>query len=274
MPAKRFALAHLTALSTPPVELVTLAAGAGYWAVGLRLHPVAPDAIHYPLRRGSPELAEMKARMKATGIRVYDVEIVQLTPDIDLPALLPMLETAAELGAERLNVAGDDPDFSRLAANFAALAEHANEFGLTLDLEFMRWRPVGALGQAVEIVNRSGAANAAVLLDTLHLARSGGTAADVAKLRKGLIQSVQIADAPRADPGDAGIVAEARGGRLPPGHGALPIREILACLPDEIDVSIEAPSPPQPGVTPLARLTALRLAADDLLRPIQRRASA
>ena len=48
--------------------------------------------------------------------------------------------SAAALGACRLSVCGDDPEQSRLVANFAGLCDLAAEFGIGVDLECMAWR--------------------------------------------------------------------------------------------------------------------------------------
>jgi len=265
MTSPRLSLSHLSALETPPHELVTLAAEAGYWAVGLRLNPAAPGATHYPLRRGQADFTETRRRMQDTGVSIYDVEFIPLTPDIAIETYLPMLEAAAELGARRLNVSGDDPDVSRLATTFARLCETAETFDLAVDLEFMRWRHVGTLNQAHEIVRRAGAANGAILLDALHLVRSGGAPADVAALAPGLVRSVQLSDAPLASPPEDGIIEEARNRRLAPGLGELPLLALLHALSDDIDLAVEVPLPADKKDNPLAHLKSVRQATDALM---------
>lgn len=269
MSARRLSLSHLSAIETPPAELVSLAAAAGYWAVGLRMNPAAPGAIEYPLRQGSSELAETLRRMRDTGVRIYDVELIPLTPALDAGDYEPMFASAAELGAQRLNVSGDDTDFDRLADSFARICALAGRYGLGVDLEFMRWRHVANLGNAVDIVRRASAANGNVLLDALHLFRSGGSATDVAALAPGLIRSAQLSDAPAAAPATTeGIIAEARGDRRLPGQGALPLRALLAALPPDVEYSVEVPLPPAQKENPLAHLKATRAAALDLLSAV------
>jgi sugar phosphate isomerase/epimerase len=270
----RCSLSHLSMLDATPRDLVSLAASAGFWAVGLRLNPAAAGAVHYPLRCGAPELIDLRQQLRDTGVRVYDVEFIPLTPDVDIREFLPMLEAAAELGAERLNVSGDDPDTSRLSGTLAALAEAANEFGLSIDLEFMRWRNTATLAQAADVVRRSGAANAAILLDSLHLFRSGGKASDVARLRNGRIQSVQLSDAPLSPPTDIGVIEEARNRRLAPGEGELPLADLVAALPQGVDIAVEVPAPPQLRTEPLVHLQRLRAAVDELLQPVHPRRAA
>lgn len=67
--------------------------------------------------------------------------------------------------------------------------------------------------------------NGKVLIDALHLFRSGGTVADVQAMDAHLIGALQLCDAPLQgpDPSDTpAILAEARAGRLPPLEGELP----------------------------------------------------
>ena len=88
-----------------------------------------PGGIHYPLRPGSAELREAVARLDDTGVAVLQVELVSLHREMDVRRVRPLLETAAELGAERLVVSGDDPDPSVVSARLAEVADLAAEYG-------------------------------------------------------------------------------------------------------------------------------------------------
>jgi sugar phosphate isomerase/epimerase len=267
LPIDRFSLSHLSALESPPSELVTIAAEAGYWAVGLRLNPAAPGGISYPLRGGTVALTQLSSRLNDTGVAVYDVEFIPLTPDIDVASYARMFEAAAELGAQRVNVSGDDPDTARLASRFAAICELASVYGLSVDLEFMRWRAVGSLPQAAEIVRRAGAPNAGVLLDALHLSRSGGQLSDVWSLEPWMIRSAQLCDAPVTSPPPDRIIEEARHHRLPPGEGELPLVELVRSLPADTALALEVPLPPGAKLSPLTHVRQIRNAAERLLTP-------
>lgn len=235
-------LAHFTVLEVPPLELPALAARTGYASIGIRLVQAAPGTLFYALPAGSAEIAEMRQRLQDNGIRVHDVEIVTIGADFDPAALVPVLESAAELGAASLSVCADDPDRGRLADRFAALCELAARHAVAVDLEWMGWRAVRTLGDALDVVTRAGHPNGRVLVDALHLKRNGGTPADIAAVPPALIRSVQLCDAGSAAPvGTDAIIAEARGGRLPPGEGVLPLAELLAALPAHANLSLEVP---------------------------------
>jgi sugar phosphate isomerase/epimerase len=237
----RLALAHLTVLEVPPPALFRLAAQAGFDDVGIRILPAAPGGVHYPLTDQATVVAWRRALAEA-GVGVHDVEFVPLTPELDLDDLRRPLALAAELGARRLSVSGDDADRDRLVERYGRLCDIAAEHGLGVDLEFMRFRIVGTLPQALDIVQRADRANGRLLIDVLHLYRSGGTAQMLADVPARWIGSVQLCDAPRQDPGDAHIVEEAREGRLFPGEGELPLREVLAALPAGVAMSVEVPT--------------------------------
>ena len=106
-------------------------------------------------------------------------------------------------------------------------------------LEFMRFTRVGTLGEAVEIAT---AADAVVLVDALHLARSGGTPADLAAVAPERIGYLQICDAPAVADPTLQPAEEARHHRLPPGEGDLPLRALLEHAPAGVPVSVEVQS--------------------------------
>lgn len=242
MNASGIGVAHLTALELNPSEFVMESASAGFAAVGLRTNPVALGAIHYPLKAGTAQHRDLVRLLDERGVAVREVEFIPILPGIDVPSYEAMFEAAAGLGAQTVTVSGDDSDFSRLVANFAALCDLAAGFGLRIDLEFMRWRRVGSLGDARRVLDAAARPNGSILVDALHLMRSGGTPADVSELPSAYVQAVQICDAPAVSPvGDDAIIREAREGRLPPGQGALPLATLLRSMPSHTVISAEMP---------------------------------
>lgn len=257
-------LEHLTLLDVPPPELVTVAASAGFDAVGLRISPAVDGERPWPVSPGSPMLAETVRRCADTGIRVLDVEAVRLGP---VPAdYAAALESAAALGARFVNAICDDPDHGRLADSFAALTAAAAGYGIRAVVEFMAYRSVRTLAEAVAIADRSGGGG--VLVDALHVQRCGVGLAELRRVDPGLIGYVQLCDAPltapEAGPASADAVREARAARLLPGEGELPLRELLAALPDRIPVAVEAPGRAD-GVGPAEYAARARRALDAVL---------
>jgi len=237
-------LAHLTALELSPPALVAAAARAGFASVGLRVVPATTGGPAYPTRVGTEAHRALKQILAAEGVGVSDIEFIQLTPDIDVQAFAGVFEAAADLGAISVTVSGDDHDHARLTAHFAELCDLALAFGLRVDLEFMRWRAIGALPQALAIVAQAGKPNGAILVDALHLTRSGGKAADLISIPDEWLRVAQICDAGADVPmTEAAIIAEAREERRPPGEGSLPLGDLLEALPADAFLSVEMPMP-------------------------------
>lgn len=236
-------VAHFSCVDLPPLEFVCCADKAGFAAVGLRLHPAFPGAPFYTLRPGSLQMRDVKSALSDTGLRVYDIEFVVIDKDFRPSVLIPVFESAADLGAERLSVCGDDPDNHRFADNLSELAALSGSMGLGIDLEVMPWRHICSLERAVSAVDAVQSDNVGVLIDALHLSRSGGRPADLLAIPPDLIRSVQLCDASARRPCDNdGLIAEARGGRLPPGKGALPLLELVGAIPSTAALSVEVPN--------------------------------
>lgn len=245
-------IAHLPLLGIGPPELFDVAAQAGYRRTGLRMYALGPGVPWYPVAR--KDAAALRRRAQDAGVEIFDAEFVPLLKDLEPDALEGWMEVAAMLGAQRVNCgAADDPDLARCAERFGALCDVAARHGLGVDVEFMRYRPpVATLADAVDLVTRAGRPNGRILVDLLHVARSGGTAADLAKLPASLIGHVQLSDAPLAAPPDDALVTEARGRRLPPGEGELPLVAMMNALPSGVPLSTESVTTGSlPGLSPL-----------------------
>lgn len=236
-------LAHLTALDLAPRALITEAARCGFRSVGLRVHPATVGGAAYPTRVGTWSHRELAHVLRSEGMRLNEIEFIQITSEIDIGSYEPMFEAGGDLGAEAVTVSGDDVDTGRLTANFAGLCDLAGRYGLRVDLEFMRWRAVGTFEQAEAVVRGAGRDNGAILVDALHLDRSGGRPDDLRSVPASLLRAAQLCDAGALRPTlDEEVIAEAREGRLPPGDGTLPLPELLAALPGDATLSVEMPS--------------------------------
>jgi sugar phosphate isomerase/epimerase len=247
-------IGHLTMLDVAPPELATIAHEAGFDAVGFRVATASPVEEAWPMRPGSPMLAETRRRLADTGLVVLDVEIIRMTPETDPRGYRELFESGAELGARFVNVLADDPDFARARDNFATIAQEAGRFGIRPVLEAMIYTKVRNLDDAIRIVDRS---NGGVTIDPLHLRRFGGIPLQLRAIDPALLLYYQICDAPLAPPtglprprrlarGQSldidDLALEARAARLLPGEGELPLKEIVAAMPDDIPVSVEAPN--------------------------------
>lgn len=253
-PDTPLSLAHLSELATPPLPLLHAAAAAGLDSIGLRTAPAAPNTIVYPLDSAA-ERADIRAAVKATGTSVLYVEMINLGPDYDRDFARRVMERGADIGATRLGVSGMSDDFALVAAQLAELCADAAPLGFAVDIEFMPYRPVATLMDAAEVVRRSGAANAHIMVDALHMRRSGSTAAQLAALEPALIGTYQLCDAPAAAPPFDQLPTEARTRRLLPGEGGIELRDQIAALPPGTPLGVEIPlATARPDLDPAARL--------------------
>lgn len=244
--ARTFSMAYLTSAPLPAADCITLAAKLGYGAVGLRILPAVPGGDVQDLIAGKAELQETVRRLNDTGVTVFDVEIVRINDGFKADTYTAFFETCAALGARAILVGGDDRNEARLTENYARFCEAARPFGLTADLEFMPWTGVRDAQAALRIVEAAGApANAGILVDALHAARSSTTLDDIAAIPHRYLHYAQICDARMEMPVSfESLIYTARTQRLLPGEGAINIKGIFDALPADLPVSVEIPSVP------------------------------
>ena len=233
-------LAALTVLDVSPANQVLCAAKAGYSHVGIRLVPATPTETQYSMIGDTPMIREVTANLKATGVKVLDVEILRIKPDTRAVNWEAFFETGAKLGAQNVLCAGNDPERSRLIDNFAQLCELAHPYGLSLSIEPMPWCDVATVKDAGSIMKAVNRDNAGVLVDPIHFFRAKNTFADIDALPKGALKYCQMCDITAEAPKDMnGILYQARNYRLSPGTGAADLKGLLKHLPD-LPISIEA----------------------------------
>lgn len=238
-PKRRLGLAQLSLVGTAPPQLVSIASEAGFDFIGARVRPVTSTERPYDLQPGSPMLKETVARMQDTGVSVEDIEFLLLDGSDQRAAWLPMMEAGQALGARTMTVACADPDVSRFADTLAQLSQDGHGFGILPTLEPISYQVVRSIPDAA---GRAGQAGIGILVDSLHFNRFGGTLKEV-KACTSLVPLLQLCDGPAARPaGHAGLVLESRSERQVPGEGEFDLAALVAALPADLPVSVEAPS--------------------------------
>lgn len=243
MSQRIISLAALTVLELSPPDMVDVAARAGYSHVGLRTEPATPEEHHYPILRDAELRRQTKARLRDTGIKVLDIEILRLKPDTRVADFIPHLEFGADFGATELLVAGNDPDEQRVAEHFAELCDLAAPFGIHPHMEFMPWTDCRSLSEARRLIERAGRANGCVLIDAFHFDRSGSRLEEIASLSSSRMRYAQLCDVMGPTPADmAEILRQARQERCFPGDGDCDLLGLLKHLPAGLPLSLEIPT--------------------------------
>ena len=222
-------LAAGTILDVAPHEAPHVAAAAGWPAVGMWF-----DAATWTDKTST----SVSAALRDTGVVALDIEPVIFSPDGDPGEAL--IDAAAAIGARHVLVASRLAVSSAVVERFGALCDRAVAANITLVLEFLPIFAIRTLAEALTVVSHAGRANAGVLVDTLHLARSGAAPADLMAIDPAWLPYLQLADAPVV-PQDAtvrGLLHEAIDARLLPGEGGLPLVEVLRMVP-QVPVSVE-----------------------------------
>lgn len=214
---------------TGPADFVAACAAAGWPACGIWFDASSWTDI---------VATEVRRRLDDTGLIALDMEPIFVTPDGDHGER--MIEAAATIGARNLLVVSRGVDDQRFAERFAELCDLAAPLGIGCSLEFMAFMSIRDLPQSLAVLDAVDRPNAAVLIDNLHLARTGGTIADVAAIEPGRLPYVQLCDAPAMAP--EVLYTEALDGRMLLGDGGLPVLDLVAVLPQHTALSMEVRS--------------------------------
>jgi len=237
---RRLGVEQLTVLGLTPVEFVNLVAdvGCNCLSTGLSGMPGYPP---FSLREDTALRRDMKAAMRDRGVAISLGEGCIVRPGRDVRDLAADLDIFQALGAERINTTSMDPDRGRTLDQFATLAEMAAERNMQSSVELCPVLTINNLAAARAAIRHVGRKEFRMLLDTMHLARSGATAADIAALDVDMIGYVQLCDAP-LKPRNPNYMEEATFDRMVPGEGELPLRDYLSVLPADVVLSLEVPS--------------------------------
>lgn len=217
-----------------PLERVRIAAQAGYDGLGLRIDEGWPEAT---------DLQEVRATVDAHGLLLLDVEMVMLTADGRHDAQARRaIDAARALRPRHLVTVCFDGDRARSVMRLRELAEQLDGSGVRAVLEFLPFSSVTTLADARALITEAELGDqVAVLVDVLHLVRSGASPADITQVPAEELPYLQVCDAPaghgRMTRGE--LFREAIGERVLPGEGTLPVRESIAAFPVGCPLSVE-----------------------------------
>ena len=253
MAVNRLGIENLTHMGMPPVALVKLVAANGCVGISGALGGMPMAMFGYPQFDLYPQWSleddpalrrEMKAALADTGVKIELGEGFRARPDGDVRDRAAALDIMADLGAVRINAVSMEPSLERTYDQLAALAAMVMERGMMFTIEFAPMNTINNLASALAAIDHIGAINgqrARVLIDAMHLFRSGGTVADIAALDPDVIGYAQLCDAPWVAPEGKPYFLEATCGRMVPGTGDFPLADWVAALPTDLPIGIEVP---------------------------------
>lgn len=215
------------------VDVIEAARAAGFDAAGIWIEPGEWSAA---------DTRAARAALAATGLPLLDVEVIWIKPDSALDDHRKVIDVGAELGARNVLCVSSDPDHGATANKLTALCRHAEGSGMRVALEFGVFTEVKNLAQALAVLDRVGHPLRAVLVDPIHVDRSGTSVAELAAIDPALLPYAQFCDAraQRPDPADFdAVITDAIDLREQCGQGVLPLAAMLEALPAGISLSIE-----------------------------------
>ncbi len=241
----RFSLAHLTVMGCPPPEMTYIAARAGFDFVSFRLIPMGLPGEPRYLPGDASLIRATKSALRATGLRVLDLEVASINENVESASYVPAMEAAAEMGAGHVIASAwtrEETGRNFIVERYAEICDRARPFGLTVDLEFPVFSRLTTLAEAAEIVRAADRPNGGVLIDTLyyHFARVG--LEEIEALPRSWLHFLHVCDTTAAIPTTSeGMRRIARDERLYVGEGCIDFAGLLASLP-AIPLSIELPN--------------------------------
>jgi sugar phosphate isomerase/epimerase len=265
----RLGLDVQTMFGMPPVQHVQFAADHGCGYVSTGLGPVPWKLERFPqwsLREDAGLRRDMAAAMSDRGVALALGEGCIIRAGVDVRSYATDLDLFASLGALQISTVAMEPDVAKAQAQLALLAEMAGQRGMGVVLEFAPPHSINTFAAALSTIRGIAAPNLRLTIDAMHFFRSGGRIEQLEAVDGACIGYVQLCDVPLAS-AESDYYKEASFGRRLPGKGELPLRALLAAVPDSVPVGLEIPMLAQINAqTSLEMLVAQAVAlAGDLL---------
>lgn len=229
------------------IETIEAAARHGFPTIS-----VTPGIYHDALVAGV-DAAAIRRRLSDAGVRVRVVEGIstgfpgqsaapiayrgRLLQRYDAAACIAVAEAVGSPFVAATHYQGDPTPLATIAEAVGEACRRAAPGGIGITLEFIPGSAIPDVAAGRAIVELCGEANCTIMVDTWHLVRSGGSAADVRALPAGMVGTFQLADRIAPAPGTAYVPMS---GRHLPGEGELPLAEMVAAaLANNPDLTLE-----------------------------------
>jgi len=225
-----YCLNSSTIKPTPILEKIAIAAETGYEAIEL-WH----DDIDAHISAGG-KLADIQHALDDCGLTVpttiylkgwFDSTGEEHTRALD--ECKRRLEQSAAVGALHV-IAGPPPhtaDRALGAQNYCELLELGKRFGVRPAMEYLGFvEDVNTIEDALDVMTKSGHADATIVHDPFHIFRGGGSVESIANTRADQIAICHFNDAPQDPPREQQHDPD----RVFPGDGHLDLKRMLALL--------------------------------------------
>jgi sugar phosphate isomerase/epimerase len=240
----RLGIEMLCVFGMPPVEYVGLTADLGcrYITTGLDGFVLKQLGYQpYSLRDDPGLRRELLAAIDDRGVSISLGEGLLIAPGVDVRSYAGDLDIMAELRIPRINTVSLEPDRARTFDELAVLTDLAADRGVVTSVEPVPGLAIADLPTAMAAVEHVGRQEISLLIDTMHVARSGAGPDDLRSLPAERIGHVQLCDVPLRSTREHNYAEEAMYHRMAPGEGELPLADMLAALPSDRVVGLEVP---------------------------------
>jgi sugar phosphate isomerase/epimerase len=196
------------------------------------------------LERAGVDLAELRRQLDDAGVTMGYIDgLCSPLPGTPAGATEEECFAMAEgLGATAVNVVhldGPRVPFDEMAEVLGGVADRAARRDLTILIEFLPDTGIPDFPGALDLVRAVGLDNLRIMLDTWHLARTGGGPHQMVGDAPALIGGIQVSDRRKIQDAQPYVKMS---GRYLPGEGELPLMDILApvlAVHPELPVGVE-----------------------------------
>jgi sugar phosphate isomerase/epimerase len=246
-------LGHLT-IGVGPLETIDVAAAAGFPSVSIRIAGRRKSDEFPQILGNASALREIRQRIDDSGLRLSSIMPHQFYEEVTRGDIAKTVDAALELRPDFV-LCNDYVPNDGILEMVGPLAEAVADANIRIAIEFTKYSETRSLTHTLERIRQSGKPNLQVVIDALHLDRSGGTNAEVAATPREKIAFAQLCDAKRRtdNPSSQMLMEEARTARLEPGEGDIDLYGFLDALPRDVEIEYELPNPRNHDLSPLQR---------------------
>ncbi len=220
-------------LEDDPCTFVEVAAKAGWKGTGVWFDPLSWT---------DKTTKEVRKRIDDTSLTVVDMEVVRMGPDGDCGERL--VDAASSIGAKNILTISSFDSVEATAERLNELCTYAHSSNIRVCIEFMRFTSIRTLADALKVVELVDQDNVGILVDLIHVFRSGTTYNEIRAVDAALFPYAQWCDA-MAEPSGWStkeLIRDAVDDRAIPGEGNLPMEEFELLFDISVPFSVEVRS--------------------------------